>query len=177
MQLINPHHCNAKTQKHAESQNTDNQVDSKIMLLNHTEVDSVRILLADDHPSIRSGIRKLLEYEPEITVIGEAGDGKEALRLAQQLDPDILLLDIEMPLMTGIEVARRLKEVDSTIRILAISSHQDREYVMKMFETGVAGYLAKDEAADLLVEAIIQISQGETRWSSNRVRTGRVEYG
>jgi DNA-binding NarL/FixJ family response regulator len=147
------------------------------MLLNHTEVDSVRIILADDHPSIRSGIRKLLEYEPEITVIAEAKDGKEALHLAQQLDPDILLLDIEMPLMTGIEVARRLKEVDSNIRILAISTHHDSEYVMKMFETGVAGYLAKDEAADLLVEAIMQIWHGETRWFSNRIRTGQAEHG
>ena len=147
------------------------------MLLNHTEVDSVRILLADDHASVRSGIRKLLEYEPKITVIAEAKDGKEALRLAQQLVPDILLLDIEMPLMTGIEVARRLKEVNSTIRILAISTHYDSKYVMRMFESGVAGYLAKDEAADLLVEAIMQIWHGETRWFSNRIRTSLAEHG
>ena len=101
----------------------------------------------------------------------------EALRLAQQLVPDILLLDIEMPLMTGIEVARRLKEVNSTIRILAISTHCDNEYVMRMFESGVAGYLAKDEAADLLVEAIMQIWHGETRWFSNRIRTSLAEHG
>lgn len=150
------------------------------MSLSHREVDSVRVLLADDHPVIRSSIRKLLEYAPDITVIAEAKDGKEALSLTQQLAPDILLLDIELPFMSGIEVARWLHDHDSDVRILAISSHSYGAYVLELLNCGVSGYLAKDEAADLLVDAIMEIWQGETRWLSSQASRSleqiRVEH-
>src|SRR5687767_1341252 len=83
----------------------------------------IRVLLADDHPVVRAGIRNLLEKVPDIEVIGEAGDGGEALRLAQELAPDLLLLDMEMPGLKGVEVARKLQASDSGVLVLALSAY------------------------------------------------------
>lgn len=137
----------------------------------HSNGDSIRVVLADDHPGVRSGIRHLLEREPEISVVGETTDGVGALQLAERLDPDILLLDVEMPGMTGIEVARRLKARDSNVRILALSSYDQREYILEMLHNGAAGYLIKDEAPDLLIKAVLGVSRGETGWFSKRARS------
>jgi DNA-binding NarL/FixJ family response regulator len=133
--------------------------------------DLIRVVLADDHSGVRSGIRHLLEREPDISVIGETTDGIEALELAELLVPDILLLDVEMPGMTGIEVAKQLKAQDSNVRILALSSYDQREYIQAMLQNGASGYLVKDEAPDLLVEAVLGVSRGETGWFSSRVKS------
>jgi DNA-binding NarL/FixJ family response regulator len=132
--------------------------------------DRIRVVLADDHPGIRSGIRYLLEREPGITVVGESTDGHEAMQLVQKLHPDILLLDIEMPGLNGIEVAKQLREQASNVQILALSSYDQREYILEMLDLGAAGYLIKDEAPELLVEAVKGISRGETGWFSSRVK-------
>jgi two-component system, NarL family, response regulator DegU len=136
----------------------------------------IRVVLADDHSGVRSGIRHLLEREPEISVVGETTDGIEALELAENLAPDILLLDVEMPGMTGIEVAKQLKAKDSSVRILALSSYDQREYIQAMLKNGASGYLVKDEAPDLLIKAVLGVSRGETGWFSNRVKS-RIQNG
>jgi DNA-binding NarL/FixJ family response regulator len=136
----------------------------------------IRVVLADDHSGVRSGIRHLLEREPEISVVGETTDGIEALELAEHLAPDILLLDVEMPGMTGIEVAKQLKAQDSNVRIIALSSYDQREYIQAMLKNGASGYLVKDEAPDLLVEAVLGVSRGETGWFSSRVKS-RIQSG
>ncbi|MBX3000255.1 MAG: response regulator transcription factor [Caldilineaceae bacterium] len=138
----------------------------------------IRVVLADDHSGVRSGIRFLLEREPGITVVGESTDGVEAMQLVEKLHPDILLLDIEMPGLNGIEVAKRLREQASNVQILALSSYDQREYILEMLELGAAGYLVKDEAPELLVEAVKGISRGETGWYSSRVKrriTNRIQ--
>jgi DNA-binding NarL/FixJ family response regulator len=136
----------------------------------HKEDEFVRVVLADDHSGVRSGIRYLLEREPEITVVGETTDGLGAIQLVERLSPDILLLDVEMPGMNGIEVARHLKAKDSAVRIIALSSYDQREYILEMLDNGAAGYLVKDEAPELLVDAVIGVSRGETGWFSNRAK-------
>lgn len=146
------------------------------MTTTQSNSDVIRVILADDHSGVRSGIRHLLERQPDITVIGEGADGVEALQLAEKLSPDILLLDVEMPGMTGIEVAKHLKERASNIRILALSSYDQREYILQMLDNGASGYLVKDEAPELLIDAVLGVSRGETGWFSSRARS-RVTNG
>ncbi len=151
---------------------TPSLVDVTHMTNNQTDHrDAIRVILADDHSGIRSGIRHLLERQPDILVIGESKDGIEALQLTEKLDPDILLLDVEMPGMTGIEVAKQLKEQAPHVRILALSSYDQREYILEMLDCGAAGYLVKDEAPELLIDAVLGISRGETGWFSSRVKS------
>ncbi|MCB0113052.1 MAG: response regulator transcription factor [Caldilineaceae bacterium] len=141
------------------------------------DVDPVRVLLADDHPGVRLGLRKLLEHEPGLTVVGEAQNGHEALHLTEQLTPDILLLDIEMPVMNGIEAIRRLRERNVDINILAIGSHDAKAYIQEILNCGVSGYIVKDEAADLLTQAIRQIHQGATTtWLSRQTQDRLSRY-
>jgi two-component system, NarL family, invasion response regulator UvrY len=128
-----------------------------------------RVVLADDHARVRAGIRSLIETAPDIVVIGEAEDGIEALELVERLSPDVLLLDVEMPHMTGNEVAAQLKQNSSSVRILALSAHDDSQYIIGMLNNGVSGYLMKEEAPEKLVNAIRRVAQGEKGWVSSRV--------
>jgi DNA-binding NarL/FixJ family response regulator len=137
---------------------------------------ATRVLIAEDHPAVRAGIRSLLETASDIVIVGEAGNGRDALRLAREICPDILLLDIEMPGLTGVEVSRRLQAIDSPVRILVLSAYDDREYIHGMLASGAAGYLTKEEAPELLLEAVRRISQGEEGWlSRGAARSVQVE--
>jgi DNA-binding NarL/FixJ family response regulator len=127
------------------------------------------VLLAEDHPITREGIRGLLQKSIDIDLVGEAPDGAEALRMAQELAPDVLLLDMEMPGFTGVEVAKRLQEAGSSVRVLALSAHSDKEYIWGLLSNGAAGYLMKEEAPHSIVEAVRGVARGEQGWVSRQV--------
>jgi DNA-binding NarL/FixJ family response regulator len=132
-------------------------------------MEQIRVVLADDHAVMRMGIRNLLSYSPDIVVIGEAGNGLEALALVDELDPDVLLLDMEMPIMDGVEVARRLRHQSARVRVLVLSAYNDRQYISSVLQQGAAGYLTKDEAPDTIVEAVHAVAHGEQGWLSRKV--------
>lgn len=124
----------------------------------------IRVVLADDHPALRAGVRAVLESGGRITVVAEAGTGEEALRLVRQFDPSVLLLDMEMPGLDGVEVAERLGAEGHPVRILAFSAHDDRAYVTRMLQAGAAGYVTKDKPLALVAEAVEAVARGESRW-------------
>jgi DNA-binding NarL/FixJ family response regulator len=129
----------------------------------------IKVLLADDHPVVRLGIRKLIEKEPDIEVVGEAQNGKEALVKVDELSPDVILLDMEMPEMTGNQVAYHLKEQGASVRILALSAYDDKQYIQELLKNGASGYLIKEEVAESIVEAVRGVARGEQGWVSHSV--------
>lgn len=124
----------------------------------------IRVLLIDDHPTVRTGIRLLLEQAADITVVGESGRGSDALRLAERLMPDVILLDMEMPDKSGVEVAKDLRDAELPVRVLALSAHDDEQYIANLFAQGAAGYLIKEEAPETIVQAVRNVAQGNDRW-------------
>jgi DNA-binding NarL/FixJ family response regulator len=131
--------------------------------------EKVRVVLADDHAAVRAGIRSLLEKAEDITVVGEACNGEEALVLASEFMPDILLLDMEMPKLNGRQVAQKISERGLPVQIVVLSAYDDIEYISNMLDIGVAGYLTKDEVPGLLFNAIRGVARGEVGWVSKRV--------
>ena len=126
----------------------------------------VTVVLADDHVIVRNGLKALLESEPEIEVIGEASDGKNALRVVSDLRPDVVVMDIRMPGMSGIEVVRELRHLTCPSRALVLSMHDNQEYVLQSIECGAAGYLLKDSEKQELIKAIKEIAAGGRYFSS-----------
>jgi DNA-binding NarL/FixJ family response regulator len=122
----------------------------------------VRVLLADDHTLVRAGLIKLLESIPDITVVGEAGDGLALLKLAEELQPHLVMMDIAMPGLNGIEATARLAKSCPDIRVMILSMHQNEEYVRQALRHGAAGYLLKDAAPMELGQAITTVLRGET---------------
>lgn len=137
-------------------------------------MEQIQVVLADDHSFVRKGIRQILGKAPDINVVGEGENGLEALNLVEILKPDVLLLDVEMPVMNGIQVARQLKKNSSPVRVLVISAHDDRQYILEMLDCGVAGYLTKEEVPQNLVRAVREIVAGGHGWVSQRV-AARIE--
>jgi DNA-binding NarL/FixJ family response regulator len=134
-----------------------------------------RILLAEDNEVVRKGIKRLLNNAADIEVVGEAEDGIETLQLVDQLLPDILMLDVEMPKLNGIEVARRLKRRKQKPRILVLSAYDDPGYIREMLGIGAAGYLIKDEAPERILEAVRGVAQGQVGWVSPQVKARGVK--
>lgn len=130
---------------------------------------AIRVVIADDHTLVREGIRERLNQEEDIQVVGDAARGEEALNLAESLLPDILLLDMEMPGLSGPEVARRLKSRRAGVRILALSAYDDADYVEELLASGAAGYLTKDETLTTIVAAVRGIADGDEGWLSRSV--------
>lgn len=127
---------------------------------------AIRIIIADDHGIIRDGLAALLREHSEFCVVGTATNGREAVRLASTLKPDIAILDVSMPDMNGIESAHGIKAASSTTRVLALSMHAERQFVSLMLEAGARGYLLKDCVCDELVEAIHSVMQNQLYFSS-----------
>ena len=122
----------------------------------------IKILIADDHSMIREGLKQLIELEQDITVIEQAGDGKEALEKIEKCNPDVVLLDINMPIYNGLEVLKIIKERGLQTKVLVLTIHNEIEYLYKAVEIGVHGYVLKDSESDVLIAAIRAIYNGET---------------
>ena len=121
----------------------------------------IRILLADDHTILRDGIRSLLEDEPDMIVVGEAEDGHQAVKMACQLKPNVVLMDIAMPLLNGLEATRQIKRSCPTVKVLILSMHENEEYIRQVLAIGAMGYILKDAAARDLLNAIRSVNHGE----------------
>jgi two-component system, NarL family, response regulator NreC len=123
---------------------------------------STRVLIADDHKIFREGLRALLEKQRGIEVVAEAKDGLEAVRFAQKLIPDVVIMDVAMPEKNGIEATRETLEVLPRTKVIALSMHSDRRFVLQMLKAGAVGYLLKDSAFEELAAAIQAVSSGQT---------------
>ena len=123
--------------------------------------DKIRLLLADDHAVVRSGLRMLLEAQPDLVIVAEAETGEEAVRRAVELSPDVVLMDIEMPGMNGIEATRRIRAEAPATAVLALTMYEDDQYFFEMLRAGASGYVPKRAAPDELVSAIRAASRGE----------------
>ncbi len=127
----------------------------------------IRVVLADDHVFVRDGIKSLLENEPHIEVVGEATDGLEALKLVEINQPDLLILDIRMPNMTGIEVVEKLRSQNNFVKIVMLSMHESEEYVLKSIKAGADGYLLKGSSKDEFLKALNTVSEGGKYFSGD----------
>jgi DNA-binding NarL/FixJ family response regulator len=135
----------------------------------------IRVIVADDHPLVRRGIIHELLHSPEVEVLGEAVNGDSALRLAQMLTPDVLLLDISMPGLATVEVLRQLVADASPVRVLVLTAHADIDHILSMIKAGALGYMLKDEDPALIITALRSVMRGET-WMSVAVMTAVVNH-
>jgi len=137
---------------------------------------NLRILLADDHTIVRQGLRKVLEERADWRVVAEAGDGREAVRQAEQHKPDIAILDVAMPLLNGVEATRQIAKRVPSVRILVLSMHADETYVTQILQAGAAGYLLKDSADVDLLQAVTALSEGKSFFSPAVARLMLDDY-
>ena len=125
------------------------------------KIPKTTILLADDHPLLRQSIRSVLEQEQDLEVVGEARDGEEAIRLANELQPDVILMDIAMPKLDGLEATRRIKAVHPDMAVLVLTIHSDDQHIIGILEAGAAGYLTKSVFGEEVVQAVRGVVAGE----------------
>jgi DNA-binding NarL/FixJ family response regulator len=125
----------------------------------------ITVLLAEDHMIVREGLESLLEPEDDIVVVGQASDGRQAVELTAQLLPDVVVMDITMPLLNGLEATRRILQAHPTTRVLILSAHSDDAYVQQVMELGAAGYLIKQTSAQVLARAVREVFQGHAFFS------------
>lgn len=130
-------------------------------------MEPVKVVLADDHEIVRNGIKTLLESEGQIEVLGEASNGMEAIEKVIALKPEIVILDIRMPIMNGIEATAKLREVSPNTKVLILSMHDDEEYIIKSAESGASGYLLKDTNKQEFIKAITTIREGHKYFSGD----------
>ena len=139
-------------------------------------MNQIRVLLVDDHAILREGLRARLELEPDLQVVGEAEDGRAAVEQARQLHPDVVIMDISMPLLNGIEATRQIKCLPDKIEVLVLSMHDDEGYIRQALTAGALGYILKDADARELIDAIRAINKGEAVLSSAITRLVIEDY-
>jgi two-component system NarL family response regulator len=122
----------------------------------------IRVLITDDHALVREGLLRVLTEAPQIDVVGEATNGKEAVEFIKRKPVDVVLLDISMPVMNGMEACREIKRLRPDVSVIALTIHDQDEYIFEMIRSGVSGYILKDISADKLVETILGVSRGES---------------
>ncbi len=138
----------------------------------------IRVLLADDHTLLRQGMRRLLEAEDDFEVVGEAGEGLETIHKAEQLRPDVVVLDYAMPGLTGPQAAVRIKQMEPKTKLIILTMHDDEEYVEEALGAGASGYMLKDSASHELISAIRSVYRGDTYLSpgvSKKIVTGYLQ--
>jgi two-component system nitrate/nitrite response regulator NarL len=137
----------------------------------------IRIMLADDHPIFRDGLRRLLEAEPDLKVIGEACDGAEAVKMAHQLKPDILLLDLAMPRMPGLEALREMSSgpANNSVRVILLTAAAEKKQIVEALQLGARGVVLKDSATQLLLKSIHTVMSGEY-WVGRESVSNLVQY-
>jgi len=140
-------------------------------------METIRVLLADDHRLVRAAIRTLLEKISGVEIVGEAGDGGEAMRLVEKHQPDVLLTDIEMPGLNGLEVTQRVAETFPKVRVIVLSMYSDEEHLYLALRAGAAGYLLKSAAREELQLALRAVAQGDTYLSAPLSRPLVMEHG
>jgi DNA-binding NarL/FixJ family response regulator len=136
----------------------------------------LRILLGDDHTLVRQGVRKILETHADWSVVAEAGDGRDAVRKTLQLEPDVAVLDIGMPLLSGIEATRQIARKGGGVQVLILSMHSDEAYVIQALQAGATGYLLKDSADSDLIRAVEDVAAGRSFLSPSVARVMLDDY-
>lgn len=131
----------------------------------NTKSQTIRVLLADDHPVVRRGIQFCLSKEGRIKVVGEATSGEEAIEQALKLQPDVVLMDISMPGMSGLDATIRLRQEAPGIKVLVLSVHNNRDYIFRIIQAGAHGYISKEASTDELIQAIDSVQSGKTFFS------------
>src|SRR5579859_2313887 len=136
----------------------------------------IRLLLADDHPVVRKGLSSCLAQAQHLVIVGEATDGQEALRKAKELLPDVVLMDIDMPLLNGLTAADILRKEHPGVKVLILSMHSDSEFVMRILQSGARGYILKQAPTEELLKAIETIYAGETYFSQDVARLALNQF-
>jgi DNA-binding NarL/FixJ family response regulator len=136
----------------------------------------LKVLIADDHGVVRRGLRLLLEQYSEIEVVGEASNGRDVVRLAGELVPDVILMDVAMPLLNGIEAAEQIRKANDRIGVIMLTMHADEGYLLRALNAGVRGYLLKESAEEDLLRAVRTVSQGKPFFSPAITHTLLEDY-
>lgn len=134
----------------------------KLEFFMENDRDNISILLAEDHVIVREGTRELLQHQPDMEVVGEASDGEEAVTLAKQLKPDVIVMDIAMPKLNGIEATKQIKKFRPATAVLILTAYDTDQYIMALLEAGAAGYLLKSVRGNQLIDAIRAVYAGES---------------
>lgn len=132
---------------------------------------TIKIVIVDDHQVVIDGFMARLQLEPDITVVGTASNGLEALEVIQHTEPDVILMDISMPIMNGIDATERINTDNPDAKVLMLTMHDNREYIMKVMQVGAMGYMLKDTSAEKMVQAIKTVSQGATYFCGKASQT------